>query len=106
MRECATCQRYKTEQLHSADLLPPLPIPTVVWAGVALDFIEGLPRVGGKFVILTVMDRFSKYAHFIPLVHPYTIEFVTRVFFAEIVRLHGVPVSIVSDRDPVFTSVF
>jgi transposase InsO family protein len=51
-------------------------------------------------------DSFSKYAHFIPLNHPYTAESVVRVFFAEIVRLHGIPVSIVSDRDPVFTSTF
>jgi hypothetical protein len=55
---------------------------------------------------LTVVDRFSKYAHFLPLAHPYTVESVARVFFAEIVRLHGVPQSIVSARDPVFTSAF
>jgi len=52
------------------------------------------------------VDRFSKYAHFIPLGHPYTAESVARVFFAEVVRLHGIPASIVSDRDPVFTSAF
>jgi len=71
-----------------------------------MDFVEALPKVGGKSVILTVVDRFSKYAHFIPLGHPYTAESVTRVFFAEVVRLHGIPASIVSDRDPVFTSAF
>jgi transposase InsO family protein len=71
-----------------------------------LDFVEGLPKVAGKSVILTVVDRFSKYAHFIALSHPYTAESVARVFFAEIVRLHGIPASIVSDRDPVFTSAF
>jgi hypothetical protein len=69
-----------------------------------MDFVEGLPRVHGKFVILTVVDRFSKYTHFIALSHPYTAASVARVFFAEIVRLHGIPSSIVSDRDPVFTS--
>ena len=71
-----------------------------------MDFVEALPKVGGKSVILTVVDRFSKYAHFIPLGHPYTAESVARVFFAEVVRLHGIPASIVSDRDPVFTSAF
>jgi hypothetical protein len=71
-----------------------------------MDFIEGLPKVGGKCVILTFVDRFSKYAHFIPLAHPYTAETVAKVFFADIVRLHGVPASIVSDRDVVFTSGF
>jgi hypothetical protein len=55
---------------------------------------------------LTVVDRFSKEAHFIPLAHPYTATSVARVFFAEIVRLHGIPSSVVSDCDPVFTSAF
>jgi hypothetical protein len=68
-----------------------------------MDFIEGLPKVGGKSVILTVVDRFSKYAHFIALGHPYTVASVARAFFDGIVRLHGFPSSIVSDRDPVFT---
>jgi hypothetical protein len=62
--------------------------------------------VNGKSVILTVVDRFSKYAHFVPLGHPYTATSVAKVFFEEIVRLHGLPESIVSDRDPVFTSKF
>jgi len=71
-----------------------------------MDFIAALPRVNGKTVILTVVDRFSKFAHFIPLSHPYTAASVARVFFQEIVRLHGLPSSIVSDSDPVFTSAF
>lgn len=71
-----------------------------------MDFVEGLPRVRGKTVILTVVDRFSKFAHFIPLAHPYTATSVAAAFFAEIVRLHGVPLTIVSDRDSVFTSTF
>jgi hypothetical protein len=74
-----------------------------VWTDIAIDFIEGLPKVAGKSVILTVVDRFSKYAHFIPLGHPYTAALVARAFFDDIVRLHGFPSSIVSDRDPVFT---
>lgn len=100
---CSVCQRNKTEALHPAGLLQPLEVPSQVWADISLDFIEGLPRVNGKSVILTVVDRFSKYAHFIPLSHPYTAATVTKAFFDAIVRLHGFPVSIVSDRDPVFT---
>ncbi|WVZ94366.1 hypothetical protein U9M48_040265 [Paspalum notatum var. saurae] len=69
-----------------------------------MDFIEGLPRVHGKSVILTVVDRFSKYTHFIALGHPYTATSVVRAFFNEIVRLHRLPASIVSDCNPVFTS--
>jgi hypothetical protein len=71
-----------------------------------MDFVEALPRVKGKSVILTVVDRFSKYAHFLPLAHPYSAETVAQAFFTDIVRLHGIPQSIVSDRDPVFTSNF
>jgi len=106
VRACATCQQYKSEHLHPAGLLQPLPIPSVVWADIGLDFVEALPSVHGKTVLLTVVDRFSKYCHFIPLAHPYTAESVAQAFFTDIVRLHGVPQSIVSERDPVFTSAF
>ena len=84
----------------------PLPIPTGVWTDIALDFVEALPHVGGKSVILTVVDRFSKYCHFIPLAHPYSAKSVAQAFFRDIVCLCGVPQSMVSDRDPVFTSTF
>ncbi|KAF0918269.1 hypothetical protein E2562_023351 [Oryza meyeriana var. granulata] len=84
----------------------PLPVPQTVWTDIGLDFVEALPRVGGRSVILTVVDRFSKYCHFIPLSHPYTAESMAQAFFADIVRLHGVPQSMVYDRDPVFTSTF
>lgn len=71
-----------------------------------MDFIEALPRLNAKTVILTVVDRFSKYAHFIPLSHPYTAASVAKAFFQDIVRLHGIPASIVNDHDPIFTSNF
>lgn len=103
---CAVCQKNKTGHLHPAGLLQPLEIPTSVWADISMDFIEGLPKVGGKFVILSVVDRFSKYAHFVTLGHPYTASSVACAFFTDIVRLHGMPSSIASDRDPVFTSNF
>jgi hypothetical protein len=60
--------------------------------------------VGGKSVILTVVDRFSKFAHFIALSHPYSVSSAAKDFFDHIVRLHGTPCSLVSDRDLVFTS--
>ena len=103
VRSCSTCQRNKTETLQSAGLLQPLEVSSQVWADISMYFIEGLPKVGGKSVILTVVDRFSKYAHFIALGHPYTTSSVARAVFVGIVRLHGFPSSIVSDRDPVFT---
>ena len=71
-----------------------------------MDFVEGFPKVGGKSVILTVVDRFSKFAHFISLGHPYTAASVAKAFFDDIVCLHDIPSSIVSDRDTVFTSSF
>ena len=103
VRSCEVCQRNKTETLRPAGMLQPLEVPSQVWADISMDFIEGLPKVGGKSVILTVVDRFSKYAHFIALGHPYTAASVARAFFDGIVRLHGFPASIISDRDPVFT---
>jgi hypothetical protein len=78
----------------------------MVWSDIAMDCIEARPMVSGKSVILTVVDRFSKYVHFIPLDHPYTSTVVVRVFFADIIRLHGLPCSIISDRVPTFTSNF
>jgi hypothetical protein len=98
---CTICQRNKTQHLHHAGLLHPLEVPSSVWIDISMDFIEGLPKVGGKSVILTVVDRFSKYAHFIPLTHP-----IARAFFDDIMYLHGIPLFIVSDHDPVFTSNF
>jgi hypothetical protein len=80
IRSCPVCQRNKTEQLHPAGLLQPLTVPSRVWEDISMDFIEALPKVGGKSVILTVVDRFSKYAHFIPLAHPYTAESVAKAF--------------------------
>jgi hypothetical protein len=71
-----------------------------------MNFIEALQKVGSKSVILTIVDRLSKYAHFIPLAHPYSATTVVQSFFSEVVRLHGLPKSIVSDRDVVFTSKF
>jgi hypothetical protein len=71
-----------------------------------MDFIEGFHKINGKSVILTVVDHFSKAAHFITLGHPYTVTTVARAFFTKIVWLHGIPSSIVSDHDPTFTSNF
>jgi hypothetical protein len=103
VRTSAVCQRNKTDALRPTGLLQPLEVPSQVWTDISMDFIKGLPKVGSKSVILTVVDHFSKYAHFIALGHPYIAASVARTFFDGIVRLHGFPSSIVSDRDPVFT---
>jgi hypothetical protein len=101
---CAVCQRNKTEHLHLVGRLQPLAVSDTVWADITRDFIDGFPSIGGKSVVLTVVDHFSKYGHFIALGHPYTASSVAKAFFDQIVRLHDLPVSIVSDKDPVFTS--
>jgi transposase InsO family protein len=75
----------------------------MAWTHISLDFVEGLPKSEGKDVILVVVDRFTKYAHFIPLSHPYTVKQVADLFQENIARLHGQPSVIVSDRDRVFT---
>jgi hypothetical protein len=64
-----------------------------------MDFIEAFPKVGDKSVVLIVVDRFSKYSHFIALGYPYSVPSVDKTFFEGMVRLHGFPCSIVSDRD-------
>jgi hypothetical protein len=92
--------------LHPSGLLQPLDVPSVLWADIDMDFVEGFPRVNVKSVILTVANLFSKYAHFMPLGYPYTATSVTRIIFDEIVHLHGMRSSIVNDRDPVFTNKF
>lgn len=106
IRGCLTCKRNKSEHLHPAGFLQPLPVPSEVWSDVSVDFIEAFRKVGSKSVVLTVVYRFSKYAHFIPIGHPYSAASVARVFFDTIIRLHGIPCSIVSDRDTVFNNAF
>jgi hypothetical protein len=71
-----------------------------------MDFIEGLPRSNRADCILVVVDKFTRYAHFILISHPYTTSSVAVVFLKEVYKLHGLPASIISDRDPVFTSHF
>ncbi|KAL0420985.1 UNVERIFIED_CONTAM: Transposon Ty3-G Gag-Pol polyprotein [Sesamum latifolium] len=106
VKECEVCQRAKHENNPYPGLLQPLPIPDQAWSCISMNFIEGLPSSEGKDSILVIVDRLTKYSHFIPLKHPYTASFIAKTFFDNIYKLHGLPVSIVTDRDRVFTSRF
>jgi hypothetical protein len=106
VRSCDICQRQKYLTSSPGGLLQPLPIPSQIWEDISIDFITGLPKARGYEAILVVVDRLSKYSHFIPLKHPYTARSLAEVFSKEIVKLHGIPLSIVSDRDPIFMSSF
>lgn len=102
--ECPVCQKNKGETCHYPGLLDPLHIPDMAWTHLSMDFIEGLPKSQGKEVIYVVVDRLTKFAHFIPLAHPFTVKTVAQAFIDNIIRLHGPPIAIVSDRDRIFTS--
>ena len=91
---------------RTAGLLQPLPIPNQVWEDIAIDFIIGLPNSSGFTVIMVVIDRLTKYSHFVSMKSNCTSKTLAEAFMCHIIKLHGVPKSIVSDRDKVFTSNF
>jgi transposase InsO family protein len=76
----------------------------MAWQHITMDFIEGLPKSQGKEVILVVVDRLTKSAHFITMAHPYSAQSVAQAFVDNVIKLHGPPISIVTDRDRIFTS--
>lgn len=106
VNSCIICQRSKGSNAKAWGLLRPLPIPEQPWKEVAMDFIVDLPPAEGFSTILVVVDRLSKMAHFLPMKGTPSASDTADIFIKEVVRLHGVPVSIVSDRGVQFTSKF
>ncbi|CAI7854106.1 unnamed protein product [Closterium sp. NIES-54] len=104
---CDTCQRMKSSKQKKTGLLQPLLVPEQPWQVVSLDFITGLPSTSrGHDSILVVIDKFCKMGHFIPTNATATAEATARLFFDRIITIHGIPATLISDRDPKFTSKF
>lgn len=104
VQACSTCIQAKPDHSSYPGILQPIPVPTATWDVVSMDFIEGLPQSGSSNAILVVVDKYSKYAHFVPRRHPFQAARVAKLFMDNIYKLHGLPSAIISDRDRIFTS--
>lgn len=104
---CLTCQKSKVEHQKPAGLLMPLDVPEWKWDSISMDFVTGLPSTPKGFdAIWVVVDRLTKSAHFIPIDISYPVSRLAEIYIGVVLKLHGIPTSIVSDRDPRFTSRF
>lgn len=105
--KCLTCQQVKIEHQRASGLLQPLEIPTWKWDQISTEFVTGFPNTQKRHdAIWVVIDRLTKSAHFLPICKDYSISRLAEILREEIVRLHGTPAAIISDRDPRFTSRF
>ncbi|GJZ77195.1 putative reverse transcriptase domain-containing protein [Tanacetum coccineum] len=105
--KCLTCLKVKAEHQRPSGLLQQPEIPVWKWEGIAMNFVTKLPRTSsGHDTIWIIMDRLNKSAHFLPMREDYTMERLARLYLNEIVARHGMPISIISDRDSRFTSRF
>ncbi|RZB65706.1 Transposon Tf2-9 polyprotein [Glycine soja] len=104
---CLTCQKAKAEHQRPSGELKPLEMPKWKWESISMDFVSSLPKTSrGHDAVWVIVDRLTKSAHFIPVNIKYRMEKLVELYIKEVVRLHGIPSSIVSDRDPRFTSRF
>jgi hypothetical protein len=104
---CLECQKVKVEHRHPTGLLQPFPIPEWKWEVVTMDFITKFPRTAKQHdSIMVVVDKLTKAAHFIPVKSMHKETNIVEIYMREIAKLHGVPKTIVSDRDSKFTQNF
>ena len=107
VRRCLTCQHVKVEHQKPARLLQPLEVAEWKWEHFTMDFVTHLPQTPRRHdAVWVIVDRLTKLAHFLVVRMTFTLEEFCRLCIREIVRLHGVPVFIVSDRNPRFTTHF
>jgi hypothetical protein len=103
--ECDTCQRIKASHLKAAGPLQPLPIPSWKWEDICMDFIVGLPNTSRHHdSIWVIVDRLTKTAHFLLVHTTHRTEKYAEIYIDQIVRLHGIPRTIVSDRGAPFVA--
>jgi len=104
---CFTCQQVKAEHQKPVGLLQPLPVPMWKWSEISIDFVVGLPKSKkGNDSIWVIVDRLTKSAHFLPVKTTFTADTLARIHISEVIRLHGIPDCIMSDRGSVFTTRF
>ena len=108
VQQCPSCQRNKTSRHPRAGPLNPLPVPESAWDMITMDFVTGLPPTAadGYNAILTVIDKFSRQAHFAPCYDTADSKDLARLFINNVFRLHGIPYTIITDRGPQFRSDF
>ena len=107
VRRCLTCQQVKAEHQKPARLLQPLKVAKWKWEHFTMDFVTHLPRTQQRHdAVWVIVDRLTKSAHFLAVQMTFTLEEFYRLYIREIFQLHGVPVYIVSNRDPRFMAHF
>lgn len=104
VQSCFTCQQAKPDRSRLPGLLQPLPVPNGSWQVVTMDFIEGLPKSGAADCIMVVVDKFSKFAHFIPLLYPFSAATVAKLYMDHVYKLYCLPQAIITNHDRIFTS--
>jgi len=106
VRSCAECQKSRTGRHASFGVLRPLSVPDKPWEDISMDFATGLPECEGYDAIWVVVDRLSKMRYFVPCRTTVDARGLAEMFLKDVVRLHGLPKTIISDRGPQFAAVF